>query len=336
MKVITFGEMLLRLTTANDQRFYQANKLDVYYGGAEANLAISLANFGFEVDYVSRLPDHFIGEAAIRYLASHQVGTNQILRGGERLGTYYVEAGIGNRSSAVTYDRKFSSFATVDPGVFDWNMIFEGADVFHTTGITLALSSSLRQITKQAMQAAKEKGMTVSFDFNYRSKLWSQKEASQAIQEVLPYVDMAFCNHMDAIYLLGIDEALEQWDGRRKLQYYYQQIQEKFPSIQIFASTKREVVSTSKHYLQGNFYINDELYQTSSFAIEPVIDRIGGGDAYAAGILTGHLNGWRPEKIVSFATSAAVLKHTIKGDGNAFSSFEVEQFQENMGQEIKR
>ncbi|KAB8137588.1 sugar kinase [Gracilibacillus oryzae] len=336
MKVLTFGEMLLRLTTDPTVRLQQTNQFTFYYGGAEANVAVSLANFGVETSYISKVPDNTIGEACEKYLQSYRINTGNLLKGGERLGLYYVESGIGNRSSQVTYDRKFSSFSQLQKDELDWDRILEGIDLFHTTGITLALSKELQEITLFAMKQAKQRGIKVSFDFNFRSKLWSQKEASEAIVKVLPYVDIAFCNHMDAVYLLHIDPLKEEGNHQQKLKYYYEEIQKRYPGITTFASTKREVKTSSEHKLEGYIFTNQELVKTDSYHIDPVIDRIGGGDAYAAGILFGVMNKWNPDKIVNFATAASVLKHTITGDANAFSAAEVEQFMQSLNQEISR
>ncbi len=329
MRVLTFGEMLLRLTTDPTVHLQQTNQFDFYYGGAEANVAVSLANLGITSRYITKVPANNIGNACENYLQANGVEINELVYGGDRLGLYFVESGFGNRASQVTYDRKFSSFANIRSDEIDWDQVLEGVDVFHTTGITLALSEELRMITRRAMQKARQRGIKVSFDFNYRSKLWSQKQASAAIQEVLPFVDIAFCNSMDAVYLLGI----EQQDDLRA---YYLTIQDTYPNIALFASTTRKVASSSKHSLQGNLYTKGRIQQSIEYTIDPVIDRIGGGDAYAAGIIYGFLNNWSEEKIVSFATANAVLKHTIKGDGNVFSAEEVEQFSASMNQEISR
>ncbi|SER28975.1 2-dehydro-3-deoxygluconokinase [Gracilibacillus ureilyticus] len=336
MRVVTFGEMLMRLTTDPTVRLQQSNLFTYYYGGAEANVAVSLADFGVDTLYISKVPDNSIGEACEKYLQSNQIDTRHLLKGGDRLGLYFVESGIGNRSSQVTYDRKFSSFSQLKQEEVNWDRILEGADLFHTTGITLALSEELREITLEAMKQAKNRGIKVSFDFNFRAKLWSQQEASKAIEKVLPFIDIAFCNHMDAVHLLNIEVLENETDHEEKLTYYYKQIQAKYPNIQVFASTKREVVSSSSHRLEGYLFADQHISKTHTYTIEPVVDRIGGGDAYAAGVLFGILSKWDPDKTVHFATGASVLKHTLAGDGNAFSIAEVEQFTQNVSQEISR
>lgn len=336
MSVVTFGEMLMRLTTDPTARLQQTNQFSFYYGGAEANVAVSLANFGVNTSYISRVPLNLIGDTCERYLRGCSVDTSFLLKGGDRLGLYFVESGIGNRPGQVIYDRKFSSFSQIKKENIEWDRILEGVELFHTTGITLALSEELQEITIEGMKRAKEQGIKVSFDFNYRAKLWSQQEASIVIQKALPYVDIAFCNHMDAIYLLNIEPVEEELTHKEKLQYYYDNIRELYPNIELFASTKRDVKSSSVHFLQGYLYREGMLEQTATYTIEPIIDRIGGGDAYAAGILYGILHRWNPIDMVRFATGASVLKHTVKGDGNAFSVPEVEQFIQSINQEINR
>ncbi|MFC4402709.1 sugar kinase [Gracilibacillus xinjiangensis] len=336
MKVLTFGEMLMRLTTDPTVRLQQSNHFTFYYGGAEANVAVSLANFGVDTAFISKVPDNSIGEACVKYLQSNRIDTSNLLKGGSRLGLYFVESGIGNRSSQVTYDRKFSSFSELKQEELDWDRILENVDLFHTTGITLALSKELEEVTLRAMKQAKNRGIKISFDFNFRAKLWTQQEASTAIQKVLPYVDIAFCNHLDAVYLLNIDPFEEQVSHINKLNYYYKEIQAKYPNISVFASTKRGVKSSSEHLLEGYLFADQQLLKTHTYTIDPVIDRIGGGDAYAAGVLFGLLSKWDTDKIANFATGASVLKHTIVGDGNAFSPEEVEQFLQSVNQEISR
>ncbi|MGN8645956.1 PfkB family carbohydrate kinase [Gracilibacillus sp. HCP3S3_G5_1] len=329
MRVLTFGEMLMRLTTDPASSLHQANHFDFYYGGAEANVAVSLANLGITTRYMTKVPENNIGKACARYLQANGVEADALIYGGDRLGIYFVEAGIGNRTSQVTYDRKFSSFATIRSDEIDWDHLLEEVDVFHTTGITLALSKELQVITQEAMEKARDRGIKVSFDFNYRSKLWSLEQASGVIQEILPFVDIAFCNDLDALHLLG----LEQQDD---LTAYYLNIQHKYPNIVLLASTTRNVESASKHFLLGNLFMKGCLARSIEYEIDPVVDRIGGGDAYAAGVIYGYLNNWSAENTVSFATANAVLKHTIRGDGNLFSAEEVEQFRTSINQEINR
>ncbi len=328
-KIITFGELLLRLSTTMGERTVQANQLTMHYGGAEANVAVSLSNFGHAAHFVSKLPNNPLGNAAERHLRQYGVDTSHILRGGERLGTYYLETGVGERSAQVTYDRKYSSISELTKEEIDFDEIFQGATLFHVSGITPALSPALQELTLLALQKAKYYGLMTSFDFNYRSKLWSQKEAADAITPLLQYVDICSCGELDAVHLLGIEEATDSLDKVLKLQYYYDQIQEMYPNITYMSSTFRQVFSASANTLQGNLYTDGVLYHSKVHHIEPIVDRVGGGDAFAAGILHGIMEEQPPEQIVSFATAASALKHTVHGDCNVFSVDEVNGFIEN-------
>lgn len=328
-KIITFGELLLRLSTRIGERTVQANELTMHYGGAEANVAVSLSNFGHDVRFVSKVPNNSLGHAAERHLRMYGVDTSDLLRGGERLGTYYLETGVGERSAQVTYDRKYSSISELSKDEIDFDEIFQGAKLFHVSGITPALSPALQVLTLRALQQAKDHGVMTSFDFNYRSKLWSQKEAADAITPLLPYVDICSCGELDAIHLLSIEEAADSLDKEQKLQYYYDKIQKMYPNITYMSSTFRQVVSASANMLQGNFYTAGVLYHSKVHHIEPIVDRVGGGDAFAAGILHGIIDEQTPEQIVTFATAASALKHTVHGDCNVFSVEEIKEFIDN-------
>lgn len=325
-KIITFGELLLRLSTKIGERTVQASELKMHYGGAEANVAVSLSNFGHDVSFVSKVPNNPLGHAAERHLRLYGVDTGHLLRGGERLGTYYLETGVGERSTQVIYDRKYSSISELTTEEIDFDEIFQGANLFHVSGITPALAPDMQQLTLLALQKAKAQGVVTSFDFNYRSKLWSQKEAADAIKTLLPYVDICSCGELDAIHLLGIDEATDSLGQELRLQYYYDQIQEMYPNITYMCSTFRQVISASANTLQGNLYTEGVLYHSKVHHIEPIVDRVGGGDAFVAGILHGIIEGQTPEQIVSFATAASALKHTVHGDCNVFSVEEVKRF----------
>lgn len=325
-KIITLGEILLRLSTNVDKRLSQADQLYMHYGGAEANVGVSLSNFGYEVYFVSKVPDNPLGLAAERHLKTNGVHTDFLVKGGERLGSYYVESGVGARNSQVTYDRKHSSFSQITSEDIQFNDIFKDAALFHITGITPALSPCLAELTLLALQIAKENGVTTSFDFNYRSKLWSQKEAAETIKLFLPYVDICFCGELDAIYLLGIKEASDSLDKEKRLKYYYDNIQQMYPNIQYFSSTFRHVISASTNTLQGNLFTEGALYQSKIYQIDHIVDRVGGGDAFAAGILFGILEGMPPEEAVTFSTAASVMKHTVVGDCNSFSPVEIMTF----------
>lgn len=335
-KIITLGEILLRFSTKVGERLFQSDEIHMHYGGAEANVGISLSHFGYDVYFVSKVPENALGLAAERHLKTNGVRTDFLYKGGERLGTYYLESGVGARSAQVTYDRKNSSFSQLVIEEIDFAEIFQNADLFHVSGITPALSSHLKEVTLLALQKAKENGVTTSFDFNYRSKLWSQKEAAETIKPFLPYVDICSCGELDAIYLLEIEKPDESFDKDARLQYYYEKIQQMYPNIQYFFSTFRNVISSSTNTLQGNLFTNRVLYQSKVHQIDHIVDRVGGGDAFAAGILYGVLEKMTPNEIVSFAIAASALKHTVNGDSNLFSQDEIKLFAENSPGKIVR
>jgi 2-dehydro-3-deoxygluconokinase len=328
-KIVTFGEIMLRLSTLTGERLYQSNQLTMTYGGAEANVGVSLSQFGYDVYFVSKVPNNPLGKAVERHLKSHSVHTDLLVKGGERLGTYYLESGVGERSAQVTYDRKYSSFSKLSIDELDFDEIFHNAELFHITGITLALSANLREIVLAALKSAKIAGVKTSFDFNYRSSLWSQQEASDAIKPLLPYIDICFCGELDAIHLLGIEPADETLPREDRLIYFYKKIQEMYPNFQYISSTFRDVLSASANKLQGNFYTNNELYQSKIHHIDSIVDRVGGGDAFAAGVLYGILENLAPQRTIAFATAASALKHTVYGDCNAFTADEIFRVVEN-------
>jgi 2-dehydro-3-deoxygluconokinase len=335
-KVVTLGEIMLRLSTTSGERLFQADELTMQYGGAEANVGVSLARFGHEVYFVSKVPNNPLGKGVERHLKSHGVHTNYLVKGGERLGTYYLETGVGPRSAQVTYDRKYSSFSGLTLEEVDFEKIFNGASLFHISGITPALSPSLKELTNTALKKAKELGVMTSFDFNYRAKLWSQKDAGETIKPLLPFIDICSCGELDAIYLLGLEMADNGLEKDQKLILYYEKIQEMYPNIKYFSSTFRNVISASTNTLQGNLYFEGKFYQSRVHHIDHIVDRVGGGDAYAAGILDGVLEQNSPQQIVAFATAASALKHTVHGDCNIFSKEEIHTFVETEPGKIVR
>lgn len=322
-KVVTLGEIMLRLSTDSGIRIAQAENLQVHYGGGEANVAISLANFGHDVYFASKIPENSLGEGVKKHLSRYGVHTDYLLRGGSRLGTYYMEAGIGERAANVIYDRARSSFSEMTENEWSNEGLFKNVDIFHISGITPALSSDWKKTTITLIKAAKEAGCKISFDINYRGKLWSQKEAGEAISEILPLVDYCSAGKLDAIYLLGIPEFT---GDDNELVYYYQEIQRKFPNISILYSTKRKVLSASSNELIGTLWMDDSYYESQKHVINPIVDRVGAGDAFSGGILHGILVQNCPQEIINFATAASALKHTIYGDCNQFSETEIESF----------
>lgn len=323
-KIVTFGEIMLRLSSDVGIRLKESAAFHAHYGGGEANVAISLANFGHEAVFASKVPNHALGYAVAEHLRKYQVNTQQLVFGGERLGTYYMEAGSGERAAHVIYDRAYSSFSQATREDWSIDALFDGVDLFHVSGITPALSASLQALTIEWVQAAKERGIKVSFDINYRGKLWTQAEAGKVIRQILPYVDYCSAGKLDARYLLGIPEP--SGSVANELIYYYEQIQEQFPNIEVFYSTKREVRSASDNVLQGTLYSEGRYVESQKHHIVPIVDRVGGGDAFAGGILHGLLSGKDLQQTVDFATAASALKHTIHGDCNQFSVQEVEAF----------
>ncbi|MBM7653640.1 sugar kinase [Neobacillus cucumis] len=322
-KIVTLGEIMLRLSTKSGERLFQTDNLLMHYGGAEANVAVSLSQFGHDVKFVSKIPNNPLGAAVERHLKSYSVDTNSLIKGGERLGTYYLESGVGGRSAQVTYDRKYSSFSQLSKEELNLDEIFCDADLFHVTGITLALSPALRELVLLAVRTAKEAGVITSLDFNYRASLWSQQACSEAIKPLLGYIDICFCGELDAVHLLAIKPASESLLKDEKLKYYYEKINELYPNIRYMASTFRTVLSASTNKLQGNIYTKGELFQSKELLIDHIVDRVGGGDAFAAGVMHGILERWPLSRTISFASMASALKHTIHGDCNAFKEEEI-------------
>lgn len=327
---------MLRLSTQTGERLSQANQLTMHYGGGEANVGVSLSHFGYDAYFVSKIPNNSLGLGVKRHLQSHGVRTDYLLTGGERLGTYYLETGIGERSAKVTYDRKFSSFSKLQVEELDFDEIFKDAALFHLSGITPALSANLQEVALIALQKANEHGVMTSFDCNYRASLWSHQEAAIVFQTLLPYVNICFCGELDAIYLLGIEQADDILQREEKLVFYYEKIKELYPNIQYMCSTFRDVHSASSNLLQGTLFVDGNLYVSKKHTIESIVDRVGGGDAFAAGILFGLLEKLKPQTTVSFATAASALKHTVHGDCNPFTFIEVLQFSENGSGKISR
>lgn len=331
-KVITLGEIMLRLSTKVGQRISGAESFDAHYGGGEANVAVSLANFGHQVAFASKVPNNLLGKAAIQHLKAVGVDTSTMLVGGPRLGTYYLEAGIGNRAAKVIYDRAGSSFAKICEN--EWaTELLAGAEILHLSGITAALSPRWCELLVELMQQARQQGCKVSFDINYRGNLWSQKEAGQALEKLLPHVDYCSAGKLDAIHLLGIAELTGSED---QLSSYYQAIQEKFPTIELLYSTKRVVHSASFHELTGTVWQASAYCESNTHKLDPIVDRVGGGDAFSAGILHGILTKMSLQATVDFATAAAALKHTVLGDANQFDSQEVETYLMNGSGAINR
>ncbi|MCZ6775153.1 MAG: sugar kinase [Ignavibacteria bacterium] len=326
-KVVTFGEIMLRLSTPGNQRFAQATHYDVNYGGGEANVAVSLAQFGFDVFHVTRLPNNEIGDSALNELRKYGVRTEYILRGGERLGIYFLESGASQRPSKVIYDRSHTSMAEMKPGMVKWDNVFKGAKWLHVTGITPALSTTVADATIEAIKAARSGSLTISCDLNYRKNLWTREKAQQVMNQVLQNVDVAIANEEDAELVFGIkagdtdvgagrlDEALYQDVGK--------QLMQRFPSLKYVAITLRESLSASDNNWSAVLWDGNTFYQSKKYSVR-IVDRVGGGDSFGAGLIYGMLTGKNAKDSLEFAVAASCLKHTVPGDFNHCSVAEVE------------
>ena len=324
-KVVTFGEIMLRLTPSEpNSRFVQADKYDVIFGGGEANVAVSVANYGDEGVFVTKVPAHEIGQSAVNALRRYGVNTQYIARGGNRLGIYYAENGASMRPSKVIYDRAGSSIAEADPQDFDWDAIMDGADWFHWSGITPAISDKAAELTKLACQAAKRHNVTVSCDLNFRKKLWTEAKAQSVMTPLMEYVDVCIGNEEDAEKCLGFKPEADVESGNTDASGYhtiFKQMAEKF-GFKIVVSTLRESRSASDNGWKALIYDGTEFYESKHYEISPIVDRVGGGDSFSGGLIHG-LTKWNdPKKALEFAVAASALKHTIPGDFNLVSEDE--------------
>ena len=327
-KVITFGEIMLRLAPEGYLRFSQAESFGAAYGGGEANVAVSLAHFGIDASFVTKLPNNDIGQAAVNSLRRYGVDTGKIRRGGPRVGIYYLEKGASQRASKVIYDRAGSSVALASPEDFDWDDIFDGADWFHFTGITPALGGSLPEICGQACRAAKAKNITVSCDLNYRKNLWSRESAREVMGGLMQYVDLCIANEEDAGDVFGIKaESTDITGGKLSHEGYKSvahQLKEKFGFKKV-AITLRGSISASDNNWAGMLYDceDGEYYFSKNYAVH-IVDRVGGGDSFGAGLIYSTLKGKSPQDALEFAVAASCLKHTVEGDVNLVGVSEVE------------
>ncbi|MCW4019848.1 MAG: sugar kinase [Candidatus Bathyarchaeota archaeon] len=330
-KVVTFGEIMLRLSPPDFLRFVQARSFDAIYGGGEANVAIALANFGVPMDYVTRLPPNDVGEACLNYVRQYGVGIDKIVRGGERLGIYFLEKGAVQRGSKVIYDRANSALATIEPGMVDWGKVFSDACWFHWTGITPAISRGAAETCLEAAKKAKEMNLTVSCDLNYRRKLWKWgKTPTEVMTELVKYADVAIGNEEDADKVFGIKapgvDVLKGEVAAEKYLFVAKKLMEKFPNLKKVAITLRGSVSASHNTWSGVLYDGENFYTAPTYDITHIVDRVGGGDSFASGLIYGLLNfGDDPQKVLNFAVAASCLKHTIIGDSNIVSVAEVEK-----------
>lgn len=329
-KVVTFGEIMMRLSPPGFQRFVQARSFDVSYGGGEANVAVSLANYGVPVEYVTRLPNNELGAACINYLRQFGVGTDHIVRGGERLGIYFLETGATQRGSAVVYDRAHSSIATIERGMIDWQAVFAGANWFHWTGITPAISAGAAEVCLEAAQIARERGLTVSCDMNYRKKLWQWgKKAGEVMSELATYCDVAIGNEEDAEKVFGIKapetDILAGKVEADKYRTVCEQLNARFPNLKTIAITLRGSLSASHNTWSGVLWDQGNFYSAPTFDITHIVDRVGGGDSFMGGLIYGLRAYPDPQYALNFAVAASCLKHSILGDFNMVTVGEVEK-----------
>ena len=330
-KVVTFGEIMMRLSPPGYLRFGQARSFDVVYGGGEANVAASLASFGLPVDYVSRLPDNDLGNACIQFLRQSGVGVDKIVRGGDRLGIYFLEMGAMQRGSTVIYDRANSAIATIERGMIDWRQVFAGAEWFHWTGITPAISAGAASVCLEAVQIAKEMGLTVSCDLNYRKKLWKWgKQPREVMPELVETCDVAIGNEEDADKVFGIKapetDVTAGMVEAEKYRSVCEELAKRFPNLRTIAITLRGSISASHNTWSGVLWDKGRFYRGPLFDITHIVDRVGGGDAFMAGLIYGLLtHPDNPQKALDFAIAASCLKHSIFGDFNMVAAAEVER-----------
>lgn len=325
MRAVTFGEIMLRLAPEGYLRFCQADKFNATYGGGETNVAVSLANYGVDAAFVSKVPNNEIGQAALNSLRKYGVDTSFIARGGERLGIYFLEKGASQRASKVIYDRAHSAIAEATEEDFDWKEIFKGADWFHFTGITPALSDKLADICLFAVKTAKEMGLKVSCDLNYRKKLWIREKAQAVITKLMPYVDLLIANEEDCQDVFGIkaqDSDILSGDISRKgYMSVAKQLMERF-KFEYVAITLRGSLSASDNKWSGMLYDAKDFYFSKEYLIR-IVDRVGGGDSFGGGLIFSLMKGFDLQRCIDFAVGASCLKHTIEGDVNLVSYEEV-------------
>ncbi len=330
---MTFGEIMLRLSPPGFLRFSQTTSFDVVYGGGESNVAVSLANYGVPVDFVTRLPKNDIGECALMEMRKRGVGTDKIIYGGDRLGIYFLETGAVSRGSKVVYDRAHSAMAEIEKGMVDWDAVFEGVEWFHWTGITPAISHGAADACLEAVKAASAKGITISTDLNYRAKLWKYGGDREAIMtELTSYCDVILGNEEDAekhfgIHPEGLDVHKHGHDVKADaFLSVCKQMMKKFPKAKKVITTLRGSISASHNTWAGVLYDGEKMYETRQYQITDIVDRVGGGDSFMGGLIYGLLK--YPEddqNALDFAVAASCLKHTIKGDANLVTVDEVEK-----------
>ena len=326
-KVVTLGEIMLRLSPEGFLRFSQADYFRLIFGGGEANVAVSCANYGHNAVFVSKLPSHEIGQAAVDSMRRLGVDTSRIIRGGKRVGIYYCETGASMRPSNVIYDRAGSSMAEADPDDFDFDEIMQGADWFHWSGITPAISDKAAEITRVACEAARRHGVTVSVDLNFRKKLWTPEKAQEVMRPLMKYVDVCIGNEEDAELCLGFKPDADITGGKTNADGYkaiFKAMASEF-GFRHIAYTLRESYSASHNGWKAMIYDGTTFYQSRRYDIDPIVDRVGGGDAFSGGLIHGLVTGMPMDKALEFAVAASALKQTIHGDFNLVTASEVQR-----------
>lgn len=326
-KVVTMGEIMLRLSTPANTRFVQANQFDIIFGGGEANVAVSCANYGLDACFVSKLPENPIGQAAVNSLRRYGVDTKFIARGGDRVGIYYSETGASMRASQVVYDRAHSAIAEAKPEDFDFDAIMKDAGWFHWSGITPAISDSSAKCLEQALIAAKKHGVVVSVDLNFRAKLWTSEKAISIMKPLMKYVDVCIGNEEDAELCLGFKPEADVNAGKTEAAGYHKifEAMKKEFGFKYVVSTLRESFSATHNGWKALIYDGEEFYESKRYDIDPIIDRVGGGDSFSGGLVYGMMTKETQGQALEFAVAASALKHTINGDYNLVTAKEVEK-----------
>lgn len=333
MRFVCFGEIMGRINPLGYKRIVQSNTFEITYAGGEANVAVSLANYGKDVSFVTKMPNNLVSESAVRSLRSHNVDTSDIVYGGDRLGLYFVEKGASQRASTVIYDRKHSAISEAKREVFDWNKIFEGATWYHFTGITPALGENIAEICLDACKIAKEKGLTVSCDLNYRAKLWTPEQAGITMAKLMPYVDILIANEEDSEKVFGIkapDTDVSSGElSREGYKYVAKALQDKFGICKV-AITLRTSLSATDNLWAGMLYSDGKYYFSKEYSVH-IVDRVGGGDSFGGGLIYALSENYSNQDTIEFAVAASCLKHSIEGDFNEVSVFEVKKLMNGDG-----
>ncbi len=335
MKVLTFGEIMLRLKSPGTERFFQSPAFEATFGGGEANVAVSLANYGMDAAYLTVLPNNSIGDECVNELRRFGVDTTRILRGKGRMGIYFLESGANQRASKVVYDRAYSAIALAKPGDIDWDKAFEGVEWFHITGITPAISESAMELSLESVKEAKKRGVTVSCDLNFRKKLWQYgKTAPEVMGELAKYVDVAIANEEDCQKSLGIKVDVEVESGEldsKKYEELSNKVLAAYPNMKAIAITLRESHSADWNGWSACLNYGGKFYLSKKYEIRDIVDRVGGGDSFAGGLIYGLNNYEDKQQALEFAVAASCLKHSILGDFNRVSVSEVETLMKGDG-----